>query len=370
MSTGSTTSGYGRLASYFGDRSRISWGAVIAGAVVAMATTLLLSLIGVAFGGTSYNMDAGFGPGLWEIVSLALGMAFGGYVAARLCGTHSHLDGELHGVTMWALAVLIGSVLLAQALSNLIGGVVIPIAGPGGPGGPGGFSHPFASDYAPPATIERYQEALGNNGDPATMTPAEINDEINAIVSGGVLTGNLSDAARTRLIALVAAHWGVTKEEAAHRVAQMENDARTAISDQQKRVNAIADDAARASANGARLLFATLSLGLLGALAGAWLGTRHKRILHPQEAYVAAPVVVAPAPEPVVGVRSVAVYDDAGNLVSEYLRGVNFPVSKQDLLRLARTSNVSQSVLHSIEGMPEGSYANANEVLRALGLAQ
>ena len=366
MSISNTTAG-SRLASYFGDRSRISWGAVLAGAVVALATTLLLSLIGAAFGGGSYTTDSGFGPGLWEIISLALGLAFGGYVASRLSGTHSHLDGELHGVTVWALATLIGAVLLAQALSNVIGAVVIPVVG-SGPGGPGGISHPFASDYAPPLTVERYQQALGSNGDPTTLSPAEINDEINAIVGGGVATGTLTDAARTRLVALVAAHWGITKEEATRRVAQLENDAKAAIAEQQKRVNAIADDAARASANGARLLFTTLTLGLLGSLVGAWLGTRHKRILHPQEARVAATTVVHRDADHVVGVRSVAVYDDAGHLVTEYLRGVNFPVSKADLLRLARNSNVSQSIIHSIEGIGEGSYANANDVLRALGL--
>jgi len=336
---------------------------------VALATTLLLSLIGAAFGGGSYTADSGFGPGLWEIISLALGLAFGGYVASRLSGTHSHLDGELHGVTVWALATLIGAVLLAQALSNVIGAVVIPVVG-SGPGGPGGISHPFASDYAPPLTVERYQQALGSNGDPTTLSPAEINDEINAIVGGGVATGNLTDAARTRLVSLVAAHWGITKEEATRRVAQLENDAKAAIAEQQKRVNAIADDAARASANGARLLFTTLTLGLLGSLVGAWLGTRHKRILHPEEHRVAATAttVVRRDADQVVGVRSVAVYDDAGHLVTEYLRGVNFPVTKADLLRLARNSNVSQSIVHSIEGIGEGSYANANDVLRALGL--
>jgi hypothetical protein len=41
----------------------------------------------------------------------------------------------------------------------------------------------------------------------------------------------------------------------------------------------------------------------------------------------------------------------------------------QDLLRLARSSNAGASLLHSIEGMAEGSYANTNEVLRALGMA-
>src|SRR5215469_9574988 len=115
-------------ASYWGNRSRISWGAVLAGAVVALATSILLSLLGAAFGAgwfsplnASSNELAQYGTGaaIWEIINLALSMAFGGYVASRLSGTHSHLDGELHGVTMWGLAVLLGSVLLAQALGGL-----------------------------------------------------------------------------------------------------------------------------------------------------------------------------------------------------------------------------------------------------------
>ena len=108
MSMTSTEVGSTRptLASYWGNRSRISWGAVLAGAVVAVATTILLSLLGAAIGaGTIRPLDTtstdvahfGSGAAIWEIINLALSMAFGGYVAARLSGTHSHLDGELHG---------------------------------------------------------------------------------------------------------------------------------------------------------------------------------------------------------------------------------------------------------------------------------
>ena len=42
----------GRTRSY----SRISWGAVLAGAVVAAATMILLSLLGVAFGASGLNI--------------------------------------------------------------------------------------------------------------------------------------------------------------------------------------------------------------------------------------------------------------------------------------------------------------------------
>ena len=355
--TSGATSGT-RLASYFGDRSRISWGAVLAGTVVALATTLLLSLIGAAFGGGSHTADVGSGIGLWKIISLALGMAFGGYVASRLSGTHSHLDGELHGVTVWALATLLGTVILAKALGAVIGSVVVPIDGLGG------TSH---SSFDSTFMVERNQQFLGRNDDPTTMSPAEINDEVNSIIGSGVAGGNLSDDARTRLISLVAVQRGITKEEATRRVAQLENDAQTAIADQQKRADAIADEAARASANGARLLFTMLSLGLLGSLVGAWFGTRHKRMLHPQESHVASTTHIHSEPDH-AGVRSVAVYDDAGRHVIEFLHGVNFPVSKVDLLRLARASNVSQTVAHSIEGIGEGTYVNANDVRRALGL--
>jgi hypothetical protein len=100
---------------------------------VSVATTLLLSLLGAAMGaGSIHALDAtrtdlsnyGTGAVIWEIINLALSMAFGGYVAARLSGTHSHLDGELHGVTMWGVAVLLAaccSVTLSAAWPALWG---------------------------------------------------------------------------------------------------------------------------------------------------------------------------------------------------------------------------------------------------------
>ena len=64
---------------------------------------------------------------------------------------------------------------------------------------------------------------------------------------------------------------------------------------------------------------------------------------------------------------SVSVYDDNGHLVMQYLRGVTFPLNKQDLLRLARSRNAGSGLLQSIERMADRNYANTDEVLRALG---
>jgi hypothetical protein len=356
------------------NRSRISWGAVLAGAVVAVATTLLLSLLGASMGaGLSADLaNYGTGAAIWEIINLALSMAFGGYVAARLSGTHSHVDAELHGITVWGVAVLLGSVLLAQAASGLIGmvwqgagSVVSQVVG-----GAGAISGVLPPEASPQAMIDRLQQSLGNSGDPTTMSHEQISAEMAALVRRSVVNGNLSESDRNRLVALVAAQSGVTKEEAARRVTAMENDAKTSLAQTEQKARAAADEVARTAATAARALFTALVLGLLAALVGAWIGTRHKRVLHPVFEHVhetLAPAYPAHTVHERIEPFSVSAYEDTGPLVSQYLRGVSFPVTKQDLLRLARSNGARSSLLHSIEAMAEGNYRNTDEVLRALG---
>jgi hypothetical protein len=346
-----------------------------------VATTLLLSLLGAAMGaGSIHALDTtstdlanyGTGAAIWEIINLALSMAFGGYVAARLSGTHSHLDAELHGVTMWGVAVLLGSVLLAHAVSGLIGmvgqgagSVVSHVVGSAGT-----ISGVLPSEVNPQAMIDRLQQSLGNSGDPTTMSREQISTEIAALVGRSVVNGSVSESDRNRLIALVAAQSGVTKEEAARRVTGMENDAKATLAQVEQKARAAADEVARTTATAARALFTALVLGLLAALVGAWIGTRHKRLLHPVVEH-AHETLAASYPTHTFHERvepsSVSVYDDTGHLVSQYLRGVSFPVTKQDLLRLARLSGARSSLLHSIEAMAEGNYRSTDEVLRALG---
>jgi hypothetical protein len=373
------------LSNWGHNRTRISWGAVFAGAVVAVATTFLLSLLGAAIGaGSIHPLDTsssdvaryGAGAAIWQIINLAISMAFGGYVAARLSGTHSHLDGELHGVTMWGVAVLLGSVLLAHALSGLVGtvaqgagSVASRLVGDAGSGA-GAVSGLLPQETSPQAVIDRLRLSLGSSGDPTTMSHEQIGAEIAGLVRSSLVNGSVSEADRTRLVALVAAQSGVTREEAAHRVTRMEDDIKARAAQVEQRARVAADEIAHNAATAARALFTALVVGLLAALVGAWIGTRHKRVLHPVVEHAHAPAIV---PTHTVYERfepaSVSVYDDTGHLVSQYLRGVTFPLTKPDLLRLARSHNASSNLLHAIENMAERSYSSADEVLRSLGLS-
>jgi hypothetical protein len=370
-------------------RSRISWGAVLGGAVVALATTLLLSLLGAAIGAGSIHplnttstdlANYGTGAGIWQIINLILSMALGGYVAARLSGTHSHQDGELHGMTMWAVAVLLGAVLFAHALGGVasmvgqgVGSVMSRAVG--------GAEAPFAfvpREVNVQAVADRLRQSLGSGDDLTAMSRDQIAAEITALVHSSVL-GDLSEPSRNRLIALVAAQSGVARDEAARRVTRMENDAKADLAQVEERARTAADSLARSTATAARALFTALTLGLLSALIGAWLGTRDKRVLHYATETghdIHAPAYATHTPAytsqtfyGAAGPSSVSVHDDAGHRISQYLRGVSFPVDKRELLRLARSNNAAADLLHSIEGMAEGRYANAGEVLEALGMA-
>jgi hypothetical protein len=285
---------------------------------------VLLSLLGVALGAGGLRLTQastadlksyGLGAGIWTAVSMILSMLFGGYVAARLSGTHSHLDGELHGITVWALALLLATILLAQAASFAIGTVA---TGTGvAAGGAGSLTGSATPQISRQALIDRLQGSLTSSGDPTQMTRDQVASEITVLTGRRLLNGSFTDQERDRLNALVAAEAGVTREEAARRVARMEQDATTTLAQAEQQTRAAAETAASGAALGARALFSSVLLGLGAAMLGAWFGTRHARVLHPPhepayEVHPTASTTMHTAYEPAPTHTAVHVYDDTG----------------------------------------------------------
>ena len=88
-------------------RSRVSWGAIAAGAMVALAVYFLLTLLGVALGieaaarGTEYNL--GMGAAIYAIFALLASMFFGGWATSRLAVGETKLEAVLYGVILWGV---------------------------------------------------------------------------------------------------------------------------------------------------------------------------------------------------------------------------------------------------------------------------
>ncbi|MBB6441632.1 hypothetical protein [Phycisphaera mikurensis] len=108
-------------------RTRVSWGAIFAGAVVAVAITLLLTLLGV--GGGLLTSDAitgadglGLFAAIWYVISGTCGLLAGGYVAGRLAGSPSPRDAVLHGLTAWGLTTVFAAWLATSLAASLISG--------------------------------------------------------------------------------------------------------------------------------------------------------------------------------------------------------------------------------------------------------
>jgi len=100
--------------------SRVSWGAVWAGFMIALGMEALLSLFGLFVGFGIFNWRAA-NPGtgiaawstIWYFVTIGWSMFFGAWCAARLSGNPVREAGILHGITTWGLVTVVSMAVLA-----------------------------------------------------------------------------------------------------------------------------------------------------------------------------------------------------------------------------------------------------------------
>lgn len=88
-------------------RSRIGWGAVFAGFMVALAMYILLSLLGTAVGLSvvrSVRDDVlGYAAIAWSIVTILVSMFMGGWVMTQLEVGENRGEAVLHGIILWGV---------------------------------------------------------------------------------------------------------------------------------------------------------------------------------------------------------------------------------------------------------------------------
>ena len=115
--------------------AHISWRAVLAGALIAVAVGAMLNLLGVALGAAAidpYELTRGeaegftVGAGVWIAIANAVALFVGGFIASR-AASHSDLHkGVLNGLAVWAvsflLAILIAAATASGSVASSLGG--------------------------------------------------------------------------------------------------------------------------------------------------------------------------------------------------------------------------------------------------------
>jgi hypothetical protein len=104
----------------------ISWRAILAGIVVALAVDVLLSLLGFAVGLTAFEPTAGaakgvgMGIGIWLIITAIASVFAGAYFGARVAGDPWRGDGVAHGLMVWAGFVLLSLWLVGSGAGKIL----------------------------------------------------------------------------------------------------------------------------------------------------------------------------------------------------------------------------------------------------------
>ena len=111
--------------------TRVAWGAVVAGSLVALAVGLVLAILALGLGLGAVDVvsgedaDAGIitgAVGIWWTVSALLSLFIGGWVAGRIAGGPFAPQGVFLGILVWALVTLTSLYILTTAVSPVLGG--------------------------------------------------------------------------------------------------------------------------------------------------------------------------------------------------------------------------------------------------------
>jgi hypothetical protein len=267
--------------------NRISWGAVLAGVVVALVAQLILNMIGIGVGASTLEPGAGadrnpsaqglsIGAAIWWTVSGILAALAGGFTAGRLAGQPKESTAGWHGLTSWALTTLLVFWLLASTIGGVVGGAFTALRDvSGGVATTAGGAIQTAAQAAAPvlagagdplAQLEQSVRGTMGGTDPAALRDAAVS-AVRAAVTGDRAQ---AEQARTRAAEALAKAQNVPVEDARTQVQRYEEQYRQAIEAGKRQATEAAAVASRAASRGA--LTAAVAL-LLGAVA-AWFGGR------------------------------------------------------------------------------------------------
>jgi hypothetical protein len=215
--------------------SGVSWAAVIAGAFVAAALSLILLALGTGLGLSSVSPWSNVGASastinkaaiVWLIIIQIIASAMGGYLAGRLRTKWAtiHTDevyfrDTAHGFLVWAVGLVITASFLSSAAASIVGATqrATSFSTAGGNGTvtelPGG-QNLDSSEY--------FIDILFRSDHPsADRNDAPLRAEAARILSHALRQKNLSAADETYLAELVAARSGLSQTDAKKRVSEV-----------------------------------------------------------------------------------------------------------------------------------------------------
>ena len=276
--------------------SAVSWGAIIAGAVVASALSLALLMLGAGIGLVSVspwsnnNVSVtrfGILAAAWFIAVQLFASGVGGYLAGRLrtrwVSVHTdevYFRDTAHGLIVWGVGAIVTAWLLTSGAASVVsgaahaGGSALEAAGTAAGGSAAQAAVQAASSEG--SSTAYFTDMLFRADHPDTSgDPAAARAEVGRILVTDALSGEMPAADKAYVAQLVAARTGLSQADADKRVSE--------VVEQAKNAKDRAVDTAKAAADAARktgvyvALWASISL-LIGAFSASFMATVGGRV--------------------------------------------------------------------------------------------
>jgi len=178
-------------------RSRVSWGAIAAGAMVAVAVYFLLTLLGIAVGlevsARGGDVNLGAGAALWSILTLLLAMFLGGWATSRLAVGETKLEAILYGVILWGVLFIgmfwlfgVGVRIGFGAMMGMASGATSMAAEEGQSGGASNagvidqLAQRYNRNFSDPKFVEDLKK-LGVEEDVAKKVQSKVNEQVETL---------------------------------------------------------------------------------------------------------------------------------------------------------------------------------------------
>jgi hypothetical protein len=269
--------------------SAVSWASIIAGALVATVTSIVLLLVGAGLGFSMVSpwssqsasaVTLGVTAAVWLLVVQWLSAGLGGYLTGRLrtkwVGVHSDEIGfrdTAHGLLAWALSTLLVAMLLSSTISSIVSTGAQATAAVAGAAGTAAAT--VAAENADEVSASYITDALLRPADPAAPTAQNAQEaagQLSRILANAALQGKMTDEDRVYVDKLVASRTGLSEVEAKARVDTVLKQIDDAKIDAQK----VADTARKAASTTALLGALSLLVGAFIAAVAAALGGRQR----------------------------------------------------------------------------------------------
>ena len=276
--------------------SAVSWGPIIAGAVVASALSLALLMLGAGIGLVSVSpwsnnnvsvTTFGILAAAWFIAVQLFASGVGGYLAGRLrtrwVSVHTdevYFRDTAHGLIVWGVGAIVTAWLLTSGAASVVsgaahaGGSALEAAGTAAGGSAAQAAVQAASSEG--SSTAYFTDMLFRADHPDTSgDPAAARAEVGRILVTDALSGEMPAADKAYVAQLVAARTGLSQADADKRVSE--------VVEQAKNAKDRAVDTAKAAADAARktgvyvALWAFISL-LIGAFSASFMATVGGRV--------------------------------------------------------------------------------------------